>query len=194
MQYMKHGKLALAVTASALVLTACGDATGIIAQLPTVTDTYKVYALSGTPASSPSGVNTYTRSVALIDGNANFDVAFDLDATGHVLMYPVQKVVTSITGPRQVLMRKVPGPDSTVTIAPTGTYLDSTIVAQAGDVIILQALRNGTNDACQFDISPYIYTKLAVDSVSLATRAIYLNAVLDPNCGFRSFETGIPTK
>jgi hypothetical protein len=109
-------------------------------------------------------------------------------------MYPVQKVVTSITGPRQVLLKKVPGTDSTVTIAPTGTYQDSTIVAQAGDVVVVQALRNGVNDACQFDISPYIYTKLVVDSVSLSTRAIYLNAVLDPNCGFRSFATGIPTK
>jgi hypothetical protein len=62
------------------------------------------------------------------------------------------------------------------------------------DVIILQALRNGASDACQFDISPYIYTKLKIDSVVPANRSIFVTAVLDPNCGFRSFETGIPKK
>ena len=194
MQYMRHGKLALAVIASALVLTACGDPQGIIAQLPTVTDSYQVYALTGTPASFPSGINTYVRSAVRVDGNANFDVAFDLNGAGQVLVYPVQKVVNSITGNRQVGLKKVAGAASTVTIAPTGTYLDSTVVAAPGDVIVLQAVRNGTNDACQFDISPYIYTKLVIDSVSVPTRSIFVGATLDPNCGFRSFESGLPTK
>ncbi len=194
MQYMRHGILALAVTASALVLTACGNPQGIIAQLPTVTDSYKVYALSGTLASLPSGINTYVRLPVLVDGNANFDVAFDLNASNQVLVHPVQKVVTSISGARQVGLRKIAGASSTVTIAPTGTYQDSTIVAAPGDVIVLQARRNGANDACQFDISPYIYTKLVIDSISLSTRAIFVGAVLDPNCGFRSFESGIPAK
>lgn len=194
MQYMRHGKLALAVIASALVLTACGDPQGILARLPIVTDKYRVYALTGTPASFPSGINTYVRSVVRVDGNANFDVAFDIDGTGRVLIYPVQKVVNSVSGARQVGLKKVAGTDSTVTIAPTGSYLDSTVVAQSGEVIVLQALRNGTNDACQFAISPYIYTKLVIDSVSVPTRSIFVGATLDPNCGFRSFESGIPTK
>jgi len=191
MQYMRHGKLALAVIASALVLTACGDGTGIVAQLPTVTDAYQVYALTGTPASFPSGINTYVRSAVRVDGNANFDVAFDLNGTGQVLVYPVQKVVSTISGNRQVGLKKV---TTNVAIAPTGTYLDSTVVAAPGDVIVLQSLRNGTNDACQFDISPYIYTKLVIDSVSVPTRSIFVGATLDPNCGFRSFEAGLPTK
>jgi hypothetical protein len=194
MQYMRHGKLALAVIASALVLTACGDPQGIIAQLPTVTDSYQVYALTGTPASLPSGINTYIRSAMRVDGNANFDVAFDLNGTGQVLVYPVQRIVSSITGTRQVGLKKVAGTDSTVTIAPTGTYLDSTVVAAPGEVIVVQAVRNGTNDVCQFSISPYIYTKLVIDSVSVPSRSIFVGATLDPNCGFRSFEAGIPTK
>ena len=191
MQYMRHGKLALAVIAGALVLTACGEGTGIVAQLPTVTDSYQVYALTGTPASFPSGINTYVRSAVRVDGNANFDVAFDLNSAGKVLIYPVQKVVSTISGNRQVGMQKM---TTNVAIAPTGSYLDSTIVAAPGDVIVLQALRNGTNDACQFDISPYIYTKLIIDSVSVPTRSIFVGATLDPNCGFRSFEAGLPTK
>ncbi|MEO5902574.1 MAG: hypothetical protein ABIQ55_01025, partial [Gemmatimonadaceae bacterium] len=113
---------------------------------------------------------------------------------GKVLMYPVQKVVTTLTGGRQVGLKKVTGTFDANTIAPSGTYLDSTIVAIPGEVIIVQSLRNGAGDACQFDISPYIYTKMSVDSVVTSNRSIFVNAILDPNCGFRSFETGIPKK
>ena len=194
MQVMSPRKFALAIVASALVLTACGDPQGIIAQLPTIQDSYTVFALTGTPASFPSGINTYIRSAVRVDGNANFDVAFDLDATGKVIIYPVQKVVTTISSGRQVGLRKVTGTFDALTIAPTGTYLDSAVVVAPGEVVIAQSLRNGASDACQFDISPYIYTKLQVDSVIPANRSIFVKAVLDPNCGFRSFETGIPKK
>ena len=37
------------------------------------------------------------------------------------------------------------------------------------------------------------FRKIAVDSVNLASRIIYLRMGFDPNCGFRSFATGIPT-
>jgi len=194
MQVMSPRKFALAIVASALVVTACGNPQGIIAQLPTVQDAYTVFALSGTPAASPSGINTYIRSAVRVDGNANFDVAFDLDATGNVLVYPVQRVVSSISSSRRVGLQKVAGTFATVTIAPAGAYLDSTVVATKGDIIVLQSQRNGTGDACQFDISPYIYSKLSIDSVVASTRSIFVQSVLDPNCGFRSFESGIPTK
>ncbi len=191
---MSPRKFALAIVASALVLTACGNPQGIIAQLPTVQDAYTVYALTGTPASLPSGINTYVRSAVRVDGNANFDVAFDLDNSGNVLVFPVQKVVSSVSSTRQVALRKVAGSFDSVTIAPTGAYTDSTVVLGKGGVVVLQSLRNGTGDACQFDISPYIYSKLVVDSVALSTRAIYVDAVVDPNCGFRSFASGLPNK
>ncbi|MEO5903055.1 MAG: hypothetical protein ABIQ55_03495, partial [Gemmatimonadaceae bacterium] len=120
---MSPRKFALAIIASAFGMSACGDPQGIRAQLPTIQDAYTVFALTGTPASFPSGINTYVRSAVRVDGNANFDVAFDLDATGKVLMYPVQKVVTTLTGGRQVGLKKVTGTFDANTIAPSGTYL-----------------------------------------------------------------------
>lgn len=191
---MSPRKFALAIVASALGLSACGDPQGLLASVATVSDAYTVYALSGTPPTLPSGINTYLRAAVRVDGSANFDVALDLDSIGRVIVYPVQKVVSSLSGTRSVGLKKVTGPFSAVTIAPTGTYKDSTVVMTAGEVIVVQSVRNGTNDACQFSISPFIYAKLTVDSVSLPKRTIFLQSVLDPNCGFRSFETGIPTK
>jgi len=194
MQVMTSRKLALALIVCAFSLTACDDPNLLEAQLPTASDVYEVFALTGTPASFPSAINTYVRSTVRVDGNGNFDVAFDITSDGKVVVYPVQKVVASLNPNRRVGLRKVEGTFPSVTLAPTGTYSDSAVVVSPGEVIVAQSVRNGTNDACQFDISPFIYTKLTVESVTLANRSIKVQTVLDPNCGFRSFESGIPTR
>ena len=191
---MTPRKFALALVASASILTACDDPDLLRASLPTVQDVYTVFALTGTPAQYPSGINTYVRAAVRVDGNANFDVAFDLDPQGRAIIYPVQKIVSSLSSTRRVGLRRVTGEFDDITIAPSGTYADSTIVASAGDIIVVQAQRNGAGDACQFDISPYIYTKMLVDSIATDTRTVIVQTVLDPNCGFRSFETGIPSR
>ena len=194
MQVMNPRKFALAIFASASILTACDDPQLLRAQLPTVLDVFTVFALTGTPAAYPSGINTYVRSAVRVDGNANFDVAFDIDAQGNAIIYPVQKVVNSLTSSRRVGLRKMTGNFDEITIAPTGKYADSTIVASQGDIIIVQSIRNGSGDVCQFDISPYIYAKLKIDSIAVDSRTLVVQSLLDPNCGFRSFESGIPTQ
>ena len=194
MQVMTPRKFALAMIASAAILTACDDPDLLRATLPTVEDGYVVFALSGTPADFPSGINTFVRAAVRVDGNANFDVAFDIDAQGNAIVYPVQKIVSALTTTRTAGLRKVTGAFEDLTIAPTGKFADSTIVASKGEVFVVQSVRNSSGDVCQFDISPYIYTKMRVDSVAVDSRAIFVSAVLDPNCGFRSFESGIPTR
>lgn len=194
MQVMTPRRFALALVASASILSACGDPQSLRASLPTVEDVYTVFALTGTPASFPSGINTYIRSAVRVDGFANFDVAFDIGADGNVKIFPVQKIVSSLSGARRVGLKKVAGTFDTVLEAPSGIYDDSVVVAKKGDVVVVQAQRNGSGDACQFGLSPYIYSKLLIDSVALATRTIVVRSVLDPNCGFRSFESGIPAK
>jgi hypothetical protein len=65
---------------------------------------------------------------------------------------------------------------------------------QRGDVVVVQSARNTAGDVCAFDISPYIYSKLRIDSIAVPTRTIIVTSVVDPNCGFRQLTTGIPTK
>lgn len=194
MRFMTPRKLALALVATASILTACGDSQLLRASLPTAQDVYTVFALTGTPAAYPSGLNTYIRSAVRVDGNATFDVAFDIDADGNAVLYPVQKIVSSLAATRRVGFRKVATPFDSLTSAPTGTYSDSIVVAHAGETVVMQAQRNTSGDVCSFDLSPYIYTKLRIDSVFVGTRTIVASAVVDPNCGFRSFEPGVPSK
>jgi hypothetical protein len=92
-------------------------------------------------------------------------------------------------------LQKVAGPFESVSEAPrTGYKIDSTVVASAGEVIVVEAVHNnGSQDLCTFSLSPNVYAKISVDTIFVATRTIKFRLGLDPNCGFRSFAPGIPT-
>ena len=190
---MNIRKSALGCIAGALFVTGCGKSDLLQATLPTARDSYTVFALTGSPVAYPSGINTFFRQAVRVDGNANFDVAFDIDAAGNAIVYPARLVVSSLAGDRPVGIRKIAGTFESILTAPKGTYSDSlAVVATAGDVIVIESARNGQSDVCQFSLSPFIYSKLLIESVVPASRTIVVQAVMNPNCGFRSFEPGIP--
>ena len=190
-------KARLALLAAMFVvvgLNACGDPTSLQASLPTSVDSLSVFALSGTPPTYPSGLSILSRQPVRVDGFASFDVAFDINAAGNVVISPVKMVVVSPGGSRPVGLLKVAGAFDLALEAPkTGYETDSSLVLAPGEVVMVQTAHNSSGDLCQFAINPNIYAKIAVDSVVLASRTIFLRLGLDPNCGFRSFVTGIPT-
>ena len=190
---MKARLAFLATMSGVVVLNACGDPTNLRATIPTFVDTLTVFALTGTPPSYPSGLSIVLRQPVRVDGFANFDVAFDIDAAGNAIIYPV-KFVVSAGGSRPVGLLKLPAAFESVLEAPsTGFETDTFFAVAPGETVVIQSAHNVTGDVCQFALSPYIYAKIAVDSVNLASRTLYLRQGLDPNCGFRSFAAGIPT-
>ncbi len=191
---MKARLALLATMCVVIVLNACGNVTSLKASLPTSVDTLSVWALSGTPPAYPSAISIVARQPVRVDGFAAFDVAFDIDDKGNVVVYPVKLVVTTPGGSRPVGMQKVAGTFETVLEAPqTGFETDSALVLARGEVVVLQSQHNSSGDLCQFAVSPQIYAKVTVDSVNLGARTVFLRMGLDPNCGFRSFADGIPT-
>jgi len=192
---MNLRKFALGAIVASVFFVACDDSNPFAAQLPTSQDVYTLFALTGTPPAYPSGLNTFARSPTRVDGNASFDVAFDINADGKAVLYPVKLIVTSVSGDRPVGLRKVAGTFDSITEAPTGTYqTDSAIVAAKGEIVVVEANRGSSGDVCSFNISPNIYTKILVDSIDVASHTITIQTVMDPNCGFRSFADGIPSK
>ena len=190
---MKARLALLATVSGVVVLNACGDPTNLRATIPTFVDTLSVFALTGTPPSYPSAVSIVGRQVVRADGFANFDVAFDIDAAGSAVIYPV-KFIVAAGGSRPVGLLKMAAPFDAVVEAPgTGFDTDAPIVFGTGETVVIQSAHNASQDVCQFALSPYIYAKIAVDSINAASRTLYLRMGLDPNCGFRSFATGIPT-
>ncbi len=174
-------------------LNACGDPTSLSASGITSVDTLQVFALSGTPPSYPSGIALLVRQPVRVDGNATFDVAFDIDDSGHAIVYPVNLVVSVPGGSRPVGLQKLATAFDQVTEAPKSGYGDSSFVVNPGETLVIQSQHNFSGDICQFALKPNIFAKIAVDSVNLASRTLFLRLGLDPNCGFRSFAEGIPT-
>jgi hypothetical protein len=188
-------RLALIATMCVVsVLNACGDVASLKASIPTFTDTLSLWALSGTPPAYPSAISISTRQIVTVNGFGAFDVAFDIDANGKTIIYPVKLIVATPGGSRPVGIQKIASSFEAVTTAPTtGFQTDSSLKIGPGEVVVVETPQNGSGEICQYSISPNLYAKLAVDSVNLATRIIYLRMGFDPNCGFRSFADGVPT-
>ena len=190
---MKARLALLATMFVAAIVSACGDPTHITASLPITDDTLKVFALSGTPAAFPSAISILARQPVLVDGAAAFDVAIDIDASGNAVIYPPKLVVSTPGGSRRVGLQKVAGAFETVLQAPvTGYDTTAAVVLAPGEVVAMESIHNSAGDACAFAVSPFLYAKLGIDSIDLASRTVTVALAVDPNCGFRSFASGIP--
>lgn len=177
-----------------LALGACKDSNILQADQLVATDTLVAYALTGTPASLPSGLATTFRTTVRVDGSASFDVAFDLKGAGDsVIVAPVRAVVSPLTGAPQVGLQLPKTSFDAITSAPGGYYRpDTAVVVVPGEPFVILTNRSTGAMTCLYNPAPHIYAKVVIDSVHAATRAIYLRQVMDPNCGYRSFEPGIP--
>ena len=190
---MKARLAVIAAGLTAAFISACGDPTGLKASLLNSVDTLSVFALSGTPPNYPSGLAFLSHQSVHVDGFGAFDIAFDINADGNAVVYPVKLIVAS-GSPRPVAIQKIGEAFDSVAEAPkTGYQSDSALVALPGETIVVQSAHNAAADLCQFAINPNIYAKIGVDSVNLTSRTIYFRMGLDPNCGFRSFAEGLPT-
>ena len=206
---LPHLRFALAALLAPLAgaLAACGDPLGARANLAVSTDTLVVYPLSDPDPSHrdyPTALLT-AGTTALVNGqvviqprvvsassSGDFDVAFDVDQAGKVVVIPQRRIVPGAGG-RAVGLQKSDRSFEALTEAPRGTYqFDTVAVAIAvGEVVVLQTQTSGCfNDAR--GASPFLFSKLVVDSVPASTRAIHFRLTVDPNCGFRSFKPGVP--
>ena len=177
-------------TAGAL---ACDDPFALEASLETVRDTLTVYAMTGTSPAYPSALDARTGFVVRIEPNIAFDVAFDLNPDGSVRVIPARLISptkidfgqTTLT--HGVALQVPAGGFESITIAPSNGYkADSLVTVDAGETVVARV----ESSACF--LSPVIYAKFVVDSVNAVTRQIFLRTVRNPNCGFRSFQPGVP--
>ena len=179
------------LTALALAAAcACTGGTDLVANIDTVLYKSALFAMNGTPLGAPTAINTSLAATVRIQSVYDFDVAFDLDASGKTVVYTQRRVGLPLgSAGRQVGLQLLTAAFGAVTQAPSGGWVfDSTLTVTPGQVI---ALRTAT-PACQFEISPYLYSKLMVDSLNVATRRIWVTTLTDPDCGFRDLVPGRP--
>jgi hypothetical protein len=194
-------RLPLRVLSIALVagLAACDDPNENT-QLNTVfADTLTAYALNGTSPSFPSGYRAAAGAVTRADGNFNFDIAFDIDAANKVVIYPQRFVGVpcivgapncgGVLGAKRVGLQRLTVPFDSLGRAAGGGYVfDSSFVVSPGESLAMQVQ---DSQDCAFFISTVHYTKLVVDSIDAARRAVFFRTVHNPNCGYRSLVAGV---
>lgn len=194
--HLRSRLVVLACAAAACAVTgiasACGNFTGVPASLPTIADSGTVYALNGAPPGAPSALHVFTGTLTAANASFLFDVAFDIDAHGNVVVLPQRAVASGLATTHTVGIQA----DSVdtfdgLTRAPTSGYrADTAMVVKPNQLILVQS---SDPNACTVSLTgTTIYAKIQIESLYVAARQLKLRYVTDPNCGFRSFATGVP--
>lgn len=173
------------VVALAVVAIACGDPTKPRATFANTLSTYALYAFTGAPVNAATAIS-FLGGAARADASFAFDVAFDLDATGRPVVYPVAAIASDLAGGvKRVGLQVIPGPFEAVREVPEKGYDTLSVrTINERDVLAVELLDLST---CRFSLGGQtLYAKLTVDSVNTTTRRLYARAVVDPNCGYRS--------
>ncbi len=182
---MRRRLLGLAAFAAASLLAGCKASDPYSTNYLVQSVRFQIYPMTGAPAWFPSAISisslSETRAVLGTTGLAPFDVAFDLDAGGNVVAYPVRAfVIAPSLTTSSVALRKTTTPFDSLRDAPTDAFVPDT----AQTVAVGQTLLIRTSPAvCLYSLRPVQYSKVVVDSVSPTTRAMYLRLVANPNCG-----------
>ena len=169
---------------------ACGDPIGLPpASVPNRVDSLvSLYALSGTPISTPSAYNITFREPVRTDANAQgFDFAFDIDTLGRALLLPTGALNLPKGSGIQLTLHAF----DSVTVAPASGYnSDSATVVDSGSVAIMHSRPL----ICSFGITSIYYAKLQVLAIDTAARRIDLRILDNINCGYRGLEEGLPRR
>jgi hypothetical protein len=194
--------LRVAIVALAVLVAACSGPTTPKAYLPNALSTYVIYPFTGAPVTAATAIY-FLGGPTRANSSFAFDVAFDLDASGRTLVYPVRNVGGALANLERAYLGQAALPRVGMQIVP-GAFASLTDVPQAGyDTLSAQTLVPGSvvavnvlDPTCQFSLAgTTISAKMTVDSVNATTRKIYLRTVVDPNCGYFSVvPDSIPTR
>jgi hypothetical protein len=180
----------LVAVGAVVAISSCDDPTGLGTALENIEARPTVFALNGTPATAPAAILARNPSSGvLVNGSLNFDVAFDLNASGEVVAYTTRAIASQFAPGHRVGLLATDKSFDAATTAPTSGYAyDSSMVVPIGQTIFIDAVEG----SCFSILGQNVRAKFVVDSVHAPSRTIYLHALGNPNCGFRSLAPGTP--
>jgi hypothetical protein len=181
--------LSVVVAGAAATVAACGDPFGLTdpSLLNKVDSLQSVYALSGTPVTTPSAYRLYPQGAVRTDQEVDFDFAFDIDTAGRAVLLPTGALRLGRASGLQTSRLAF----DSIRLAPDRGYqLDSAVVVDSGTVAIVHSAPT----TCGVALSPvyHYYAKLQVLRVDSAARRLDFQILVDKNCGYRGLEPGLP--
>jgi len=184
--------LSFAVGASSAVLVACNATI-----LPPATEqntayTVTLYALHGTPITSPSAYELYGPELVTTALTPGFDFAFDIDSTGSAELLPLDALVPPTSDTlTQPGLQLTTTPFSNLTQAPTGGYnITTPLPVTVGDVVIIQS----ASVDCPDGQIVSLYAKLQVLAINDSLRTMQFQILVDENCGYFGLAPGLPSQ
>ena len=182
--------LLFALSAGLVSAAACDDPFAPRASSIVRTDSFVVYAVTQTPVNVPSAFNIVFFTPLRLEPTYGFDLVFDINAQGRVVLIPVRLVGGALTSGRRVGLQKTTQPYDQITRAPLSGYkYDSTVVLGVDEGALVELFA----DQCTTRGSQVVYSKLQIKAVDPISRTLVFRITYDPNCGFRSFLPGVPT-
>ena len=173
---------------AALLLAACGDSNGLpAASVPNTVDTISLFALDGTPITSPSGLRLRPLDVVRTDLTSIFDFAFNITAAGQPVLLPSGAL--DLPAGSGVQVQSVPF--ASITSAPTSPYVDTLPVSMDSGTVAILRSRPVSDIVCGV---VFFYGKVEVLAVDPAARRVDLQILVDQNCGYRGLEPGLPSR
>lgn len=184
----------LSAVAATILVSGCGDLTSIKASLSDLGDTATVYALNGSPTGAPTALYVYSGTPVAADVNFNFDIAFDIADPGQVTILPLRAVANGLVSTHSVGLATVADTFESVNGVPKGTSFraDTALTVARNQVVLIQVDASGSICASS-STGTDIYAKVVVRSINHDAGTMQIEFAVDPNCGFRSFESGVPT-
>lgn len=181
----------MAAGAAVAGLFACKGLTSIDASFDNATQAVSFFAINGSPPGAPTAMGLFAGFPLHADQAFAYDLAFDLDTSGKVVLIPARQLATQVSAPYSVGLQIVPGEFLAIARAPKSGYtVDSLLVVGVRTVVVIES-----HDVarCGFAIKGQSYfSRLVVDSVDLKTRKISTTITVNRNCGFYSFADGKP--
>lgn len=182
--------LVLLGATAAIGTAACDDPFAPRANTAVRTDSFIVYSVSQTPVNVPAAFNIVFFTPLRLEPTYGFDLVFDIDQAGKVVLIPVKLVGGAVTSTRHVGLQKITIAYDELKTAPTSGYqTDSTLSLAVNEGAIVELQTN----VCEFQSSQLVYAKMQIKAIDPISRTIVFRMTYDPNCGFRSFEPGVPT-
>jgi hypothetical protein len=180
----------LMAAACLVFVAACEDPNANKATFTNADQPFAVAALTGSDVTAPAGLSLANRTVVRIDGVFDFDLAFDLNSAGQVVVLPVGKVGAPLSGTRFLGLKRGGVSYDQLTEAPKSGYIsDSTMVITLGAGVVVQSQASN----CVYSLTPYTFAKITIDSVNPVKRTLYGRALINLNCGLRQLTPGLPS-
>jgi hypothetical protein len=169
---------------------ACSDSNGLPdATVANVERTDTLWALVGTPVSTPSGYSVEGSRRVRTDLSVDFDFAYNIETGGEHVFLPRAALGIDTANVAKPGFQIRNESFEAITIAPSNGYItDVPVPIAVGQRYVVRSRVTCTN------LGVPKYAKLEILSFDEATRIVSFRILTNDNCGFKSLEPGLPDR